>query len=873
MRNKLSAGILSILFLLTTLSASLGIGKSYAQENNISNKVVTDLTVSNNSIQDGGRTTVQLKFKENTAHNIKGGDYIEVTWQKTGQPTFEGYSKKIQLEVKGQHVADLEVTVDKAVIRFNDKVNNLDDVEGWATFEITGRNTTQTSKEDVKTGDIVSGYKKVLVSVTKPESGTESVFYYKTGNIDPQDTEHINWWLNANLPKTDVYNGIKIEDKIQHGHELVESSLEISTEGLHGRHTFSGKNAIKDFMNKYPGSSISINGKNINVNISQGYASRNNFIIFYKTKITKPEQSEFVNKSKAWYHEYNKEKVEGKDFNYTVKNIYADGGVTGTVKGELKILKYLKGTSIGIPDVEFSLKKEDNLPIIDEQDTIILKTNSEGIANIKNLPVGKYKVKEIKAPNWIDFDPATTQTMEFEMKDTDIEGKLLKVYNDVKRINIRVNKEFKDEKGENLKAPVEKILVQLYKDGVKEGEAKELNKSNNWSYTFTDLKEYEKVGTGVKKHVYTVREVGETDKKIQLNGKTFDVEYIKNSDNNFTIKNTLKESEKVKVTAQKTWSNGEATKEVEIFLLENGVYKQKRQIAKPENNWHVEFSNLPKFDNKNQEIKYTVTEIRPDLDTKQNNTITLDNKKYQFSITEYKKYNFVIDNKYIPEILPKPKKKDVEVSKISFNDDKTISEVVGAKIRIYEGEDGDGRIVDEWITEKGKNHTIKDLEVGKKYTFREISAPTGYKVVTDFIFSVDEKGKVTIHSTLKSGKAEYKDGKLMVTDDREVIPTPPNPTPPAPPVPTPPTPVPPIPTPPAPPTTPMPPVPSPNTPPKTPDKPTDKEEQPPKSKDNTPKKSNKARKLPNTGEVSNSNFALGIFGLILVFVIKRKYIK
>lgn len=50
MRNKLSAGILSILLLLTTLSASLGIGKSYAQENNISNKVVTDLTVSNNSI-------------------------------------------------------------------------------------------------------------------------------------------------------------------------------------------------------------------------------------------------------------------------------------------------------------------------------------------------------------------------------------------------------------------------------------------------------------------------------------------------------------------------------------------------------------------------------------------------------------------------------------------------------------------------------------------------------------------------------------------------------------------------------------------------------------------------------------------------------
>ncbi|GAB7567511.1 Cna B-type domain-containing protein [Gemella sp. Musashino-2025] len=870
MRNKLSAGILSILLLLTTLSASLGIGKSYAQENNISDKVVTDLTVSNNNIQDGGRTTVQLKFKENTAHNIKGGDFIEVTWQKTGQPTFEGYSKKIQLEVKGQHVADLEVTVDKAVIRFNDKVNNLDDVEGWATFEITGRNTTQTSKEDIKTGDIVSGNKRVQVSVTKPESGTESVFYYKTGNIDPQDTEHINWWLNANMRKTHVNKEIRIEDEIQGGQELVKNSFYITVEGTHSK-IFNGANALNEFAHYYKGSSISVNGNKISIYIPQGYASLNHFSIYYKTKIINKNQKEFVNKSKAWYHEYNKEKVVGKDFNYTVKNIYADGEVTGTVKGELKILKYLKGTSIGIPDVEFSLKKEDNSAIIDGKDTIILKTDNKGIANIKNLPIGKYKVKEIKAPNWIDFNPATAQTMEFEMKDTDIVGKLLKVYNDVKRTNVHVNKEFKDEKGENLKDPVEKILVQLYKDGVKEGEVKELNKSNNWSYTFTDLKEYEKVGTDVKKHVYTVREVGEIDKKIQLNEKTFDVEYIKNSDNNFTIKNILKESKKVKVTAQKTWSNGEAAKEVEIFLLENGVYKYKHQIAKPENNWQVEFSNLPKFDSKNQEIKYTVTEVRPDLNTvKQNNIVSLDNKKYQFSITEYKKYNFVIDNKYIPEILPKPKKKDVVVSKISFNDDKTISEVVGAKIRIFEGEDG--RIVDEWITEKGKNHTIKDLEVGKKYTFREIFAPTGFKAVTDFIFSVDEKGKITIHSTLTSGKAEYKDGKLVVTDDREVIPTPPVPTPPTPtpPVPTPPTPTPPVPTPPA----PTPPVPTPPVPtPPTPDKPTDKEEQPPKSKDNIPKKNKKITKLPNTGEVPNSNFVLGIFGLILAFVIKRKYIK
>ncbi|WP_238144660.1 prealbumin-like fold domain-containing protein, partial [Streptococcus suis] len=101
-------------------------------------------------------------------------------------------------------------------------------------------------------------------------------------------------------------------------------------------------------------------------------------------------------------------------------------------------------------------------------------------------------------------------------------------------------------------------------------------------------------------------------------------------------------------------------------------------------------------------------------------------------------------------------------------DNKTVVKVVGAVIQVFEGENVSGKKVDEWTTEKGKNHIIKDLEVGKKYTFREVSAPKGLKTVTDFIFSVDENGKVTVHSILTSGKAEYKDGKLIVTDDREI---------------------------------------------------------------------------------------------------------
>ena len=45
--------------------------------------------------------------------------------------------------------------------------------------------------------------------------------------------------------------------------------------------------------------------------------------------------------------------MKSKVVNHTVKNISASGGVNGTVRGELKIFKYINGTEIGIPNVTF----------------------------------------------------------------------------------------------------------------------------------------------------------------------------------------------------------------------------------------------------------------------------------------------------------------------------------------------------------------------------------------------------------------------------------------------------------------------------------------------------------------------------------------
>lgn len=59
---------------------------------------------------------------------------------------------------------------------------------------------------------------------------------------------------------------------------------------------------------------------------------------------------------------------------------------------------------------------------------------------------------------------------------------------------VKVTKEWQDNKGEKIDAPVKEIEVQLYKNGIKEGEVQKLNSENSWAYTFENLKDYEQVG-------------------------------------------------------------------------------------------------------------------------------------------------------------------------------------------------------------------------------------------------------------------------------------------------------------------------------------------------------------------------------------------
>lgn len=92
--------------------------------------------------------------------------------------------------------------------------------------------------------------------------------------------------------------------------------------------------------------------------------------------------------------------------------------------------------------------------------------------------------------------------------------------------------------------------------------------------------------------------------------------------------------------------------------------------------------------------------------------------------------------------------KQVSVSKVDAGGE----EVIGAKMSVT---DEDGKVVDTW-TSDGTDHKINGLEEGKSYVIHETAAPEGYVTATDIPF--------TVSGADKDGKKENQE--FTVTDKR-----------------------------------------------------------------------------------------------------------
>ena len=125
----------------------------------------------------------------------------------------------------------------------------------------------------------------------------------------------------------------------------------------------------------------------------------------------------------------------------------------------------------------------------------------------------------------------------------------------------------------------------------------------------------------------------------------------------------------------------------------------------------------------------------------------LSDKEYAVSIAE--------DGEVI-EITAENKPITVEISKRDVYG----NELVGAEMVL---ENADGEIVDKW-TSDGTNHIVSKLGAGE-YMLKEIAAPDGYVIATDIKFTVDVYGNVMVENVDFTAVSDNGNPLIAMVDD------------------------------------------------------------------------------------------------------------
>ncbi|WP_144536332.1 Cna B-type domain-containing protein, partial [Bacillus mobilis] len=118
---------------------------------------------------------------------------------------------------------------------------------------------------------------------------------------------------------------------------------------------------------------------------------------------------------------------------------------------------------------------------------------------------------------------------------------------------------------------------------------------------FKDLPKYDEKGNEIK---YTVSEVKVDGYETKVDGTT--------------ITNTYKNTDKTEVNGKKVWEdyNNKFNTRPESIKVElhqdNKVIQDATVKADEKGNWNFSFKDLPKYDEKGNEIKYTVSEVKVD---------------------------------------------------------------------------------------------------------------------------------------------------------------------------------------------------------------------------------------------------------------------
>ena len=356
-----------------------------------------------------------------------------------------------------------------------------------------------------------------------------------------------------------------------------------------------------------------------------------------------------------------------------------------------------------------------------------ITTDENGYGETEPLYLGKYEVREIKAPYGyvLNNEPKDVELtyagQEFEVRDTVNTA----FENEYQGVKISLSKVMESDElfGIYGKDCYTSIRFGLFAaEDITAADGSAIPADGLLSEVSLDEDMAAKFDVQIPFGRYYVKEIS-TDEHYVLNGEKYLVnfEYMGQDIQNVDIDcgqfvNLLKRG---RIEGHKTDDKSEPLENAVFGLFTADCVKFSRDTAimtaASDENGCFEFTDVP-FG------QYIVREIESPRG------YILSDKEYAVSISE--------DGEVI-EITAENKPVTVEISKRDVYG----NELKGAKMQII---DSEGNIVDEW-TSDGTDHIVTKIPVGN-YTLKEIAAPDGYVIATDIKFSIDVYGNVTVEN-------------------------------------------------------------------------------------------------------------------------------
>ncbi len=277
------------------------------------------------------------------------------------------------------------------------------------------------------------------------------------------------------------------------------------------------------------------------------------------------------------------------------------------VRGSVRITKYVTGTTTPVEGVVIGLYNESGIPLEDEEgNPIKMTTGVAGEIIFSGLTPGNYKYKEESAPiqyvkdnTMYEFTVNNDGTITFE---NDTKGI---IYNSIKTVSVGVHKIWVDTEGQRIKRP-ENIVIRV-KNGDEVVSTQTVSNTTG-TIEFTGLPEYDSEGNKIQ---YTVEEIAQNEGDL----KFYVSSVVVNEDGTYTITNRFTvPGDAVNVGVHKVWvdTDGQRIKRPEniVIRVKNGDnVVSTKTIPSEDTETDIEFTELPKYDENGNEIRYTVEEI------------------------------------------------------------------------------------------------------------------------------------------------------------------------------------------------------------------------------------------------------------------------